>query len=1710
MINRKLCLSKLVLLILILPMPTLSSNLLTDDAYPPTSISTFALSSLAPVLKMIIDLQLYLKLSTNESFLPLETIKDLTIITKLNSLSCNSLQDSFPQAPNLFYIYSDINLGQEILIQLCDFDNDKQDIYGLITLNIKNHAFLTIESLISSILKVKTSGFYAEIFPKNLCAKGQYTKTSLFCIKNQSRVLSELTDFDDFVDNGNTIPEAINIFVWDTDIDLYNHMVSKIITYETPIFDSCYEVIPFASAIQNLMSFSLFNYQSLNIINLLYALTSKITCILNDYNEYPEVYIIFLNIQALYLNYYTTIYDTATDLYAGICLEVDDNLRDFIITATNRDKYTLYNDIKISSDHESLAQFSIRISLDYIKTTGKDIQLCTCGFCNENTVLSEINIFYYGFYNDADSFSVHIYQGGTIDLNTQLVVFTDQVLADISDKCYTVSIVLELYNLDAPNGYECKNFDIDSSCNIESFGLYDINIIVFGSDVFWVKRKCTNQCALCSENPLICTFCNDGYYIDDNYYCSICHETCNKCQNSYSCTECMEGLLAGTQLCQCENMFGFIVNTIICEPCFSSYCVNCLEDYTICDICNDGYYKDNNICSKCLEICKSCENGNTCLVCGENASGPIDGICTCNNKYGKNVSGACEPCADTLCEICAEGKDICDMCQDNSDFISEKCTCSNHYGIFSNTCIACADQLCLNCESDYGACTECVEQAFFENYICSCIPHASYSLTEQKCLCDFSYVLVGDTCQQGYLYLRQSDILNSYFDSVFSSITIFFSVELDTSISSSCPNVLTDTSKLGSTIVCSFPTTKSFKIVLGLGWTITNNDTLYINSGYLLRASGEYLTSTEILIIYLAYSTLPYSPIAIITGPSSVSIGCSTGSFEFSSEKSSGISSDTFTYKWTSSLFNEIITSPALTLLSSLIPSDNTFTIQLTVTDKFLNTNTVLATIEITTTQVLTISLDTGSSLTMKSSDPMTIQASITDYCGQKGTPTYIWTGSSNIPILLLSSSSNKLIIPSQSLSASTTPYVFYVNVILNNILGSNSVSITVKSSDIVILTNRPPGDVTSAEGFYIDASKSYDPDNSQSVLSFIWSISPISIIDSTISLIESSYSIPGNNLIGLGSFIITLTVMVSDRSSSITNTYTIIDNVNTVISMIVPSTKIVASKKFLIATSIESTINSIIKWTKISGPDIDINPDNYPYLSFMPFDLQMGTSYTFQIKVTEASGGVLRSYSSITTNIGPECSGVVGISPSVGVARKTLFKFQINNCRDLDGPDIPLLYTFGYTKGIHDTTLKQSLKDNFCNSKAPSGTIYPWVKVCDSLKDCIIYRSTTGTLISTSRRRLTSTENLIQSLEEDSSAHGFYTSLTILLDDQDLDIFSINTIWEKFTIYINSQQIDLETSEIIIEIIRRLIFVTKKIGLGIDYVAKYIEFVTKLLEKKDVIENVLAKNIMRLASEVLDLGISWDYIQIAHMLVLLVFKNSENPSFIGMRYQEDNLFALKIERAAYDILREKISVGPAEVAFKELSIENDAFITVEAVYYYDNGNVGIYDEKGYKEKGDTMYFAAFSERFYDSYYVKNRLGIISLLGIAEIKMLSYDILYDKCFGINNEKAYILDCLVKKADSMFVTLSLSLAQNGFYSPQKTFTYMEGIYLKLFMSFLIFGFISYILLTRYFMKEVNDKVDAAMENRESICFSSEDTLKNMKKQMGTIKEALEYK
>ena len=329
-------------------------------------------------------------------------------------------------------------------------------------------------------------------------------------------------------------------------------------------------------------------------------------------------------------------------------------------------------------------------------------------------------------------------------------------------------------------------------------------------------KKCLvgmNYCQECQEDSELCKVCEDGYFPDENGGCSYA----NNCEISYrgECIKCKDNYILigennylneGFILCKsiyspdfknCELIFN---RKGICSKCKNGFYLNCLYNRCIeipnclessfgeCFQCINGYYLDKkeNLCKKeekNFVNCKQTIDGEICEICDEGYYFDEDGNCIAINYCSKvNNLGICEKCIsgyylsssnnmkactkDKNCYEADKDSGLCLQCNENYyiDYKDGKCKSNlenNDFKYcksareFCNSCIynyylgddlKCSNEKgCL--ESNNGICNACSEGYYLGlDHKCSLIKYCIYSLNENNC----------EECLEGYYYNQKT------------------------------------------------------------------------------------------------------------------------------------------------------------------------------------------------------------------------------------------------------------------------------------------------------------------------------------------------------------------------------------------------------------------------------------------------------------------------------------------------------------------------------------------------------------------------------------------------------------------------------------------------------------------------------------------------------------------------------------------------------------------------------------------------------------------------------------------------------------------------------------------------------------------------------------------------------------------------------------------
>ena len=285
-----------------------------------------------------------------------------------------------------------------------------------------------------------------------------------------------------------------------------------------------------------------------------------------------------------------------------------------------------------------------------------------------------------------------------------------------------------------------------------------------------------NHCVTDSCFGIICTTCEDGYYVDENT-CHKCPDDCTICSSVNQCEVCISGKQGPA-----------------CEFNCSSSCKHglCSKEGFCTEGCKEGFLMTGGECQSCPNNCKLCTSMEECITCDTGFWGEVcqyacvecntagcgqidDCINGCLGGFYANEIGpghyTCLPCPEK-CQTC-DNAYICNSCNANywgnncqnnchtnckagtCDEINGLCTKGCKNGFYGDTCSDRCMSKCTTCESG-AECSTCAEGKYGQ----ACELECSDTCFRNTCYrdngtcshgCEAGYY--GDTCLDGKICL---------------------------------------------------------------------------------------------------------------------------------------------------------------------------------------------------------------------------------------------------------------------------------------------------------------------------------------------------------------------------------------------------------------------------------------------------------------------------------------------------------------------------------------------------------------------------------------------------------------------------------------------------------------------------------------------------------------------------------------------------------------------------------------------------------------------------------------------------------------------------------------------------------------------------------------------------------------------------------------------
>ncbi|KAL7715960.1 Tyrosine kinase [Entamoeba marina] len=269
---------------------------------------------------------------------------------------------------------------------------------------------------------------------------------------------------------------------------------------------------------------------------------------------------------------------------------------------------------------------------------------------------------------------------GDVIFYGNVIVYLINSISDISLTFNESSYLYSIYStfiIPTSVSSSLKSIDGEITTITASDDSYCTSVIVTSSDIiclscidgyYLVNSVCVSAdlvdyCTSYTTNG-ICSYCEEYFYITNNFTCSSCPSNCKHC-NSTMCFQCDNGFYVNEQF-ECSSQSSNCIETV------SNRCIKC----------NDGLFTNSDgTCSNCTDNCNMCTTASECTICD------ID------EKYYED-SGSC---------LIPEGSTVVSnqnivSCNETTYLLNNQCLICN---TLIQNCIICDNNVCMSCEDDY-------------------------------------------------------------------------------------------------------------------------------------------------------------------------------------------------------------------------------------------------------------------------------------------------------------------------------------------------------------------------------------------------------------------------------------------------------------------------------------------------------------------------------------------------------------------------------------------------------------------------------------------------------------------------------------------------------------------------------------------------------------------------------------------------------------------------------------------------------------------------------------------------------------------------------------------------------------------------------------------------------------------------------------------------
>jgi len=329
-------------------------------------------------------------------------------------------------------------------------------------------------------------------------------------------------------------------------------------------------------------------------------------------------------------------------------------------------------------------------------------------------------------------------------------------------------------------GYKLEDGNCVVNCKTSFYYDFNSNTCYNCDDINCLECAPKNVCKKCNKPTILnkatktCEYyCEKKYFIDsENNTCERCLDTCEKCDNKYNCTECINGyylLRNGTCIENCGVSKTFVngeclkckdINCFTCENGEPDKCKICKNDFYLINYectkdCPTGFYiyvdeNGNYVCKRCDEKCTSCDPTG-CNDCKPGFK-KIHKKCVNPCPNGSTpYNGICAKCSVENCKTCDSELNKCIECDDDFFLYEGECVrqCKDGYYMEGKNCYPCSKN-CRKCKNSKD-CEDCTTILYNRQCVDKC-PLKYYSFCNngitrcENCMNGCTYCENGNRC----------------------------------------------------------------------------------------------------------------------------------------------------------------------------------------------------------------------------------------------------------------------------------------------------------------------------------------------------------------------------------------------------------------------------------------------------------------------------------------------------------------------------------------------------------------------------------------------------------------------------------------------------------------------------------------------------------------------------------------------------------------------------------------------------------------------------------------------------------------------------------------------------------------------------------------------------------------------------------------------------